>query len=105
MTSRLVMNWKSFAFGLICGAVIAFILFHSMGQRYRIEAHGPYGQVITADYRSHQLLVWQALASPAPSEETMQQTIDRLSTTYKLPQDVLASLIMDDLFLSQADEH
>ena len=46
MTSRLVMNWKSFAFGLICGAVIAFILFHSMGQRYRIEAHGPYGLAI-----------------------------------------------------------
>ena len=64
-----------------------------LGAKYHLPAQTV--QVITADYRSHQLLVWQALASPAPSEETMQQTIDRLSTTYKLPQDVLASLIMD----------
>ena len=65
-----------------------------LGAKYHLPTQTV--QVITADYRSHQLLVWQALASPAPSEETMQQTIDRLSTTYKLPQDVLASLIMDE---------
>ena len=61
-------------------------------------------KAIIADYRLHYDLFTQAFASvsPTPSEETMQQTIDRLSATYKLPQDVVASLIMDDLCLNQS---
>ena len=63
-------------------------------------------QAITADFRLHQLLVVQALTSPAPKVENMQQTIERLSASYKVPPDVIASLVFDDLLLDQTlDEH
>jgi hypothetical protein len=40
------MNWKSFALGVVCGAIVAFMFFHSMGQRYRVEASGPSGLIV-----------------------------------------------------------
>jgi len=85
--------------------------------KYVTERHAPLlaakyrlapdvAQAITSDFRAHQFLVMQALSSPAPKVESMQQTIERLSATYKLGPDVIASLIFDDLLLDQTlDEH
>jgi len=41
------MNWKQFSLGVICGVIIGFMLFHSVGQRYRIVTHGPSGIFVT----------------------------------------------------------
>lgn len=63
-------------------------------------------QAIVNDFRVHQFLLMQALTSPPPKVETMEQTIQRLSQTYKLSTDVIASIIFDDLLLEQVlDEH
>lgn len=46
----------------------------------------------------------QAMTSPAPKSETMTQTIERLSTTYQVKPDVVASLIVDELVFSDLAE-
>ena len=75
-----------------------------LAAKYRLSTET--AQAITTDFRVHQFLVMQALSSPAPKVETMQQTIERLSATYKVPVDVVASLVFDDLLLDQTlDEH
>jgi len=40
------MSWKAFAVGLLCGLVLAFIVFQMVGERYRVVAHGPSGMII-----------------------------------------------------------
>ena len=40
------MSWKSFTLSLVCGLVIAFMVLRTVGQRYRIEAHGPSGLLV-----------------------------------------------------------
>lgn len=73
-----------------------------LAAKYRISKET--AQSITSDFRAHQFLA--AGSSPAPNVENMQQTIERLSATHKVPTEVVASLVIDDLLLGQAlDEH
>ena len=75
-----------------------------LAAKYRLPTET--AQAIVNDFRVHQFLVMQAMSSPSPKVETMEQTIQRLSATYKLSTDVIASLVFDDLLLEQTlDEH
>jgi hypothetical protein len=59
-------------------------------------------EAITTDFRVHQFILLGIFTSPAPTEENMEQTIERLSTAHKVPTDVVSSLIIDDLLLDKA---
>jgi hypothetical protein len=62
-------------------------------------------QAITEDFRIHQFMVLGLFTSPKPAaDENMEQTIGRLSAAHKIPTDVVASLIIDDLLLDKAPE-
>jgi hypothetical protein len=63
-------------------------------------------QAVISDFQKSQLLLVQVFTSPTPKFETMAQTIERLSATYQLKPDVVASLIIDELLLEHTlDDH
>jgi hypothetical protein len=58
-------------------------------------------EAIIVEVRMSDNILLRLMTSPAPKSETMTQIIERVSTTYQVKPDVVASLIVDELLLER----